>query len=179
MLKNVLVLSGSPRLKGNSNILCDEFTRGAEESGHIVTRCNAAGLKIGGCLGCNACKRNSGVCVQKDAMSDVREQMLAADVIVLSSPIYFYSIAAQLKAVIDRTYAFEQELKGKTFYFMISCAAPDESYAQTMLAALRGYISCLPESREGGYVIGTGTIAPGDVRETEAADNAYRLGKNI
>lgn len=179
MLKNVLVLSGSPRLKGNSNILCDEFARGAEESGHSITRCNAAKLKIGGCLGCNACKRNGGICVQKDDMADVREKMMTADVIVLSSPIYFYSIAAQLKAVIDRTYAFEKDLKGKIFYFMISCAAPDESYAQTMLAALRGYISCLPESREGGYVVGTGTIAPGDIKETEAMDKAYELGRSI
>lgn len=178
-MKNVLILSGSPRLKGNSSILCDELRRGAEEAGHMVTRLDAARMKIGGCLGCNACRRNDGICIQNDDMEEVRQKLLEADVIVLASPIYFYSIPAQLKAVIDRTYAFEKGLAGKTFCFLISCAAPDESYAQTMLAALRGFTCCIQQSKEGGYVIAAGTSLAGDVKSTRSIEQAYLLGRGL
>ena len=120
-IKKVLILEGSPRRSGNSTILSDEFARGAEEAGCCVEKLRVAGKKISGCLGCNACYRNGGVCSQRDDMEEVRNKMLAADVIVLASPIYFYSMTSQMKAVIDRTYAFYQQLEGKTFYFIISC----------------------------------------------------------
>lgn len=105
-MKKVLILEGSPRLNGNSCILSDEFARGAEEAGYTVEKIPAARKKVAGRLGCNACYRNDGICVQKNDMAEIREKMLEADVIVLASPIYFYSMTAQMKAVIDRTYAF-------------------------------------------------------------------------
>lgn len=179
-MKKVLILSGSPRLRGNSSILCDEFAKGAAEAGHTVEKINVVQKKVNGCLGCNACIRNGGSCVQKDDMEEIREKMLAADVIVLASPIYYYSICSQLKAVLDRCYAFGHDLlKGKTFYYMITCAAPTENYAETMIAALRGFVCCAPESVEGGMVIGYNTSDPGSVRNTPAMRQAFELGKNI
>lgn len=112
-------------------------------------------------------------------MEEIREKMLAADVIVLASPIYFYSMTAQLKAVIDRTYAFYQGLKGKTFYYIISCAATDASYTETMKASLDGFTCCVPESVVGGIVLGTGINECGDVKEMPAMQEAYEMGKNI
>lgn len=138
-MRKVLILEGSPRLKGNSSILSDEFARGAEEAGYCVEKIHVAWKKVAGCLGCNACYRSGGVCVQKDDMEEIREKMLASDVIVLASPIYFYSMTAQLKAVLDRAYAFFSQLAGKRFYFIITCAAPDEALTETMQAALRGF----------------------------------------
>lgn len=105
-MKKVLILEGSPRRNGNSAILSDESARGAEEAGCSVEKVKIAGKKIARCLGCNGRFRNGGICVQKDDMAEIREKMLAADVIVLASPIYFYSMTAQMKAVIDRSYAF-------------------------------------------------------------------------
>lgn len=105
-MKKVLILSGSPRLHGNSALLSEEFARGAEEAGCEVEKIELQRKKIAGCLGCGACYRNGGACVQKDDMEEVRAKMLEADVIVLASPIYFYTMTAQLKAAIDRTYAF-------------------------------------------------------------------------
>ncbi len=84
MSKKVLILSGSPRKGGNSDILCDEFLRGAQ-----VTPCS----------GCYYCSTHGGACVHKDDMADILQKMIDADVIVLASPVYFYSISAQLKAV--------------------------------------------------------------------------------
>lgn len=179
-MKNILILSGSPRVNGNSNLLCDAFARGARETGHSVEKILVARKKVGGCLGCNACMKNGGVCVQKDDMTEIREKMIAADVIVLASPIYYYSICAQLKTVLDRCYAFgHDQLKDKTFYYLVACAAPTEDYAQTMIAALRGFVCCAPGSREGGMVIGTGAGDAGTIRETDALQKAYELGKAL
>ena len=178
-MEKVLILEGSPRRNGNSAILSGEFTRGAEEAGCSVEKIQVAHKKVAGCLGCNACYRNGGTCVQKDDMADIREKMLAADVIVLASPIYFYSMTAQMKAVIDRTYAFYQQLAGKTFVFLIACGAPEAKYTQTMLAALRGFTCCVPEAKEGGYVLGIGAMEAGEIRSSAAMNEAYELGRSI
>ena len=105
MAKKVLILSGSPRKGGNSDTLCDQFMKGAQEAGNEVEKIWVQGRKVAPCLACYYCKDNKGECTIKDDMKEILEKMLAADVLVLSSPVYFYSISAQLKAVIDRTVA--------------------------------------------------------------------------
>ena len=178
-MKNVLILAGSPRLNGNSSALAKEFAKGAMEAGHEVEHVDVARKHVNGCLGCNGCYRNDGVCVQKDDMSEIREKMLAADVIVLASPIYFYSMSAQLKTVIDRTYAFYQELAGKAFYFLITCGGPGMEYTETMVASLRGFTCCVPDAKEGGILCGTGVSEAGEVKGTDAFVKAYEMGKQV
>lgn len=178
-MKKVLILEGSPRIKGNSSILSDEFEKGAVEAGCEVEKIHITRQKVAGCLGCDYCMRNNGLCVQKDDMQQIREKMTEADVIVLASPIYFYSMTSQMKAVIDRTYAFFNDLAGKTFYFIITCAADNETYAETMIASLRGFTCCVPNSIEGGIVIGTNLPNFGDAAKSPAAIKAYEAGKNI
>ncbi len=95
MNKKILILSGSPRKGGNSDILCDEFMRGAQDACHTVEKIFIRDQKIGYCNACYAC-RESGVCVLKDGMQDVLDKMAWADVIVMASPVYFYSIDAQM-----------------------------------------------------------------------------------
>jgi len=178
-MKKVIILEGSPRRNGNSSILCDEFARGAQEVGCYVEKITIASKKISGCLGCNACYKNNGICIQKDDMEEVRAKMIDADIIVLASPIYFYTMTAQMKAVIDRTYAFYQQLSGKTFYFIITCAAPDVSYTQAMLASLRGFTCCVEGAKEGGIIFGTNAMERGDIKKSPALKQAYEMGHSI
>ena len=112
-MKNVLILSGSPRKGGNSDLLCDEFMRGAKEAGNNVTKINVASKKIAPCHACYFCREHGGECAYKDDMAEILQAMIDADVLVLASPVYFYSIDAQLKAVIDRTVARWLEVKNK------------------------------------------------------------------
>ena len=84
-----------------------------------------------------------------------------------------------MKAVIDRTYAFFNELKGKTFYFLITCAATDASFTETMLTSLRGFTCCVPESKAGGYVLGVGAMEAGEIKQTAAIEKAYQMGCNV
>lgn len=178
-MKKILILEGSPRPNGNSCILSNEFARGAEEAGCSVDKIQISRKKISGCLGCNACYRNGGSCVQKDDMEEIRAKMLEADVIVLASPIYFYSMTVQMKALVDRTYAFFNQLAGKTFYFVITCAATDASYTETMLASLRGFTCCVPEAKEGGAVLGIGAMEADEIRSSAAMQQAYQMGRNV
>jgi len=112
-------------------------------------------------------------------MAEIRDKLLAADVIVLASPIYFYSMTGQMKTMIDRSYAFFTQLAGKTFYFIITCGAPEESFTETMLASLRGFTCCVPDAVEGGVILGTGANEAGDIRQSAAMEQAYQMGRNV
>ena len=94
MSKKVLILSSSPRKGGNSDLLCDEFMRGAKESGHDVEKIFIAQKKINYCMGCGVCNSTS-KCVQHDDMAEILDKMVSADAIVLATPIYFYSMDDQ------------------------------------------------------------------------------------
>lgn len=178
MSKKVLILSGSPRKGGNSDLLCDELARGATEAGHTVEKIRVAEKRIGYCLGCYACK-DSGVCVQKDDMAELLQKMIDADVLVLASPVYFYSIDAQLKAVIDRTVARWLEVRDKEFYYIVTAADEEHIAAETTLACFRGYAACVEGAKEMGVIYGTGAYEKGDIKAMPAMREAYEMGKGI
>lgn len=177
MRKKVLVLSGSPRLGGNSDILCDEFMRGAIDAGHAAEKIRVAEKNIGYCHACYACKR--GNCVIDDDMGEILQKMIDADVIVLASPVYFYSIDAQLKALIDRTVARWTEVKNKEFYYIVTAADGDRASAETTLGCFRGYADCVDGAEEKGVIYGMGVYEAGKIRETPAFAEAYEKGKNV
>ena len=85
MGKKVLILSSSPRRNGNSDLLCDRFAEGAGKAGHQVEKIRLAEKKIGYCTACYACR--NGKCPQQDDAPEILEKMLAADVIVLATPV--------------------------------------------------------------------------------------------
>lgn len=177
-MKKVLILSGSPRKNGNSDILCDEFMKGAREGGHEVEKIRVAEKKIDYCRACYAC-RGTGVCAIKDDMAEVLQKMIDADVLVLASPVYFYSIDAQLKAVIDRTVARWLEVKNKEFYYIVTAADEEHSSTDTTLACFRGYAECVEGAKEMGIVYGMGTYEKGEVKSKAAMIEAYEMGKNV
>ena len=82
MSKKVLILSGSPRNGGNSDILCDEFAKGATEAGHNVEKIHVSEKNIHPCIACYHCSKNSGACVFKDDMAEILQKMIDADGLV-------------------------------------------------------------------------------------------------
>ena len=117
-MKQVLIISASPRRQGNSDTLCDQFAKGAKEAGHQVEKINLQDKKINFCLGCGACN-STHICVQKDDMKPLLDKMIVADVIVLATPVYFYSMNGQLKTFIDRCVPRYTEMTNKDFYFIL------------------------------------------------------------
>lgn len=179
MSKKVLILSGSPRKGGNSDLLCDEFMRGAIEAGNDAAKIRIAEKKIGCCSACYYCRDHSGVCAKKDDMAEILQKMIDADVIVLSSPVYFYSIDAQLKALIDRTVARWTEVRDKEFYYIVTSADEERESQERTIECFRGYADCVEGAKEMGIIYGTGVYQPGKVKETPAYKEAYEMGKSI
>lgn len=177
-MKKVLILSGSPRKGGNSDTLCDQFAKGAQEAGHSVEKIRVAGKDIGFCRGCYGCK-DTGVCVIRDDMAEVLQKMIDADVLVLSSPVYFYSIDAQLKAVLDRTVARWLEVRDKELYYIVTAADEEKESAETTLACFRGYAACVEGAKEMGIVYGMGAYEKGEIQNHPAMMQAYEMGKHV
>ncbi len=108
----ILVIESSPHKNGSSNLLADSFIRGARENGHTVSTFDAAKADLHPCLGCEVCGM-SGLCCQKDDMAGLKEQILASDMVVFVTPLYYFGMSAQLKTVIDRFYSFNGQLSVK------------------------------------------------------------------
>ena len=175
-MKNILVISSSPRKSGNSDTLCDEFVRGAAEAGHHVRKVRLAEHDIRFCRGCGACNTTHS-CVQKDDMAELLQEMIAADVIVLATPVYFYAMSGQLKTFIDRTVPRYTEINDKEFYFIITAADEDRDIMEKVIESLRGFTrDCLDGSREKGILYALGVWKQGEVFNTPAMQQAYEMG---
>lgn len=178
-MKNVLIISASPRKNGNSDTLCDRFAQGAEERGHKTEKVFLASKNIGFCRGCGVCN-STHKCVQKDDMAEILDKMVAADVIVLATPVYFYSVNGYMKNFIDRTVPRYTEIKNKDFYFIMTAADTEKASLERTVEAFRGFTEdCLEGAREAGIIYGVGAWNMGDIRNTAAYNDAYEMGRRI
>ena len=178
MSKKILILSASFRKGGNSDTLCDQFLKGAREAGHDVEKIFINDKQINYCRGCGVCNKTHR-CVQKDDMAEILDKMIKADVIVLATPVYFYTMNGQLKTLIDRTGPRYEEISGKEFYFIIAAADENRANMEKTLEGLRGFTAdCLPGSREKGIIYGTGAWQIGDIKKLPVMEEAYQMGLN-
>ena len=179
MNKNVLVISASPRKGGNSDTLCDEFIRGAQESGNHAEKIFLASKNIKYCIGCGVCNTTQ-KCVQKDDMAEILDKMVEADVIVLATPVYFYTMDAQMKTLIDRTVPRYTEIQNKDFYFIVAAADTERKMMERPIEGFRGFTQdCLTGAREKGIIYGTGAWQAGEIKGTPAVKQAYEMGRNV
>jgi multimeric flavodoxin WrbA len=178
MNKKVLVLSGSARKGGNSDMLCDQFILGAKEAGHQAEKIFLNGKKINFCKGCEDCQE-SGECVQKDDMAGILEKMVAADVVVMATPVYFHTMNGQMKTLIDRTYPRYSEICNKDMYFIVTAADGRKQAMDRTLEGLREFVICLNGVKEKGVIYGTGVWAVGAVKGNKAMSQAFEMGKQV
>lgn len=106
-----LLLNGSPRLNGNTKQCLKSIKEGLEMNQHQVEIVNVAALKLTGCVNCDKCKRNKGLCVLNDESTILNQKILDADFVLFASPVYWWGITAQLKMVVDKLYAKADQLK--------------------------------------------------------------------
>lgn len=175
----VVVLTGSPRRNGNTNHLAGQFIKGAEEAGHEVYRFDCAQRKVSPCIACNRCGMN-GVCVFQDDFEELRPYLAAADVVVFSTPMYYFGFSSQLKAVIDRFYALNGQIKGHVKQAVLLMAyantAPEE--AEPMLSHYHTLLRYLGW-KDLGTVVAAGMWPAGAVNDTKYSRMAYDLGHKL
>ena len=177
-MKNVLIISSSPRKNGNSQMLCEQFRRGAEEKGNKVQLVRISDLNIRFCMACDACMKNGGTCVLKDDMAGLLDMYQRADVLVLATPVYFYGISAQMKTFIDRTYPIWQNLGTKEVYYIVS-AGLGLDIIERSLGDLDGFTEHLKDSPIKGRIYAPDVMDRGLVFDTDVYNKAYEMGQEV
>lgn len=174
----IVIITGSPRRKGNSNFLAEQFAKGAMEAGHEVFTFDSAKHKIYPCIASNRCGMD-GECSQKDDFSALlRPRIEDADMIVLASPVYYFGLSAQLKTVIDRFYALNSRMRNKKSALLLAMADMDDATARFATEHYRGLAQYLGWINT-GEVTAKGVWMAGDVKDSTYAAEAYSLGRNL
>lgn len=174
--KKVLVIGGSPRENGNSDLLCDEFIRGAEESGNRVEKISLREKEVHPCKACYACFQ-TGECVQKDDMGDILQKVEEADVLVLASPTYFLTMSGQMKVFIDRLLPKWQGLDGKDAYVIVTGHDGKQGLkrnAEDLAMTLENL-----GNRVRQIIWGEHVWQKGEVLGTKAMEEAYLAGRSV
>lgn len=180
MSKNILVVSTSFRKDSNSEILADEFIKGAQEAGHSVEKVSLNDKRIEFCRGCLACQKTM-TCVIKDDASTLTQKMLNAEVVVFATPIYFYEMSGQMKTLLDRTNPlFPADYKFRDIYLLATAADKEQSAMDGALKGLQGWLDCFEKTQLKGVIRAVGAEGAGDIRNmSNLLSEAYNMGKKI
>ena len=167
-MKNVCIISSSPRKNGNSDQLAHEFEKGALEAGNEVHFISLREKKIHYCIACDYCRSHGGTCVQKDDMQEINEILKKADVLVLATPVYYYNVSAQMKTLIDRTYACFMDMKNVELYYLATSADPNRDSIDGAIRAFHGFEICIPYAECKGVIYGIDNPRHGDIKNHDA-----------
>lgn len=177
-MKNVLVLCSSPRIDGNTEILAKSFYEGAVQAGNNVEYVRLAEKRIGFCIGCRACE-NTEKCFQLDDMNELIEKILLADVIVFATPVYFYTMSAQMKVFIDRLTPIYEKVRAD-IYILATAWDGDVENLKLTADSIRGLTEmCFEDCEEKGCLLVGGCEHKGDIKnKKDDLNKAFEMGKN-
>lgn len=183
MSKNILVLTGSPRKGGNSDMMADAFIVGAQASGHHVNKFRAAAKTIHGCRACDTCWTKGTACSFKDGFTELEPLLENADVIVFATPLYWFGMSSQIKAAIDRFYAYNRPacvrpLKIKEGVLLICGADKGTKIFNGAIETYKNIVDYM-KWQDKGILAVPEVSAKGDIAHTDALKNAEKLGRNI
>jgi len=183
--KMILVVKGSPREKGNSSILADQLVEGAKAEGARVEVFSLQTMNIQPCDACSTCQEAPDAgCILDDDMQLLYPRLRAADVVVIASPVYWFTMNAQTKLFVDRWYALESPqgnaLAGKTFAVILTYGDTDP-VTSGAINAIRSFQDMFRYLRANlaGTIYGSAN-EPGDVHsQHELLEQAYKLGQRL
>jgi len=177
----ILVITGSPRQNGNTFAMVDSFTKAAEEKGHTIVRFDAAMMKIGGCHACMTCFKTGKACSFNDDFNIIAPHIMDADAIVFAMPVYWYSIPAQIKGVIDRIFSFcvaSKPISGKKMGLICCCEEHDASVMDGVRIPMERTAALLKWDIAGEILI-PGVFAEGAISKTDGCAQAAALAKKF
>ncbi len=177
MSKKIVVITGSPRKNGNSFAMTDAFIKAAEAKGHTVTRFDAAMKNVGGCHACETCFKTGKACSFDDDFNTIAPYILEADAVVFTMPVYWYSIPAQVKGVIDKLFSYVvagKDISGKECALIACCEEDDMSVIDGVRVPIERSASLLKWHMTGEVLI-TGVLNVGDIEKTDGCKQAAAL----
>lgn len=178
-MSRIVVLVGSMRKGGNTDLLAHAFAEGAGKN-NTVEIVSVADYKVNPCIGCNSCfTREGNQCFQKDDMFKIYEKLKIADTVVIASPVYFYGISAQLKAIIDRLHTpMRNEFRVKKLALLLVGAATLSELFDAIKLQYQLVLNFF-HLKDAGMVLVRGVKDVGEIRQTKALKEAYDLGVSI
>lgn len=183
MSKKLLVLTASPRRGGNTEKMADAFIRGARQAGHSVTKYETAFKNIQGCRACDKCWSNGEACARNDDFNELAGLLETHDVLLIASPLYWFSFPAQIKGAIDKLYAYGgagglRPLGIKESCLFICGGDSDKEEYKPILQTYAGMVQFLGWGNRG--VIQTGGLdAKGAIEASGVLEQAEALGLGI
>lgn len=177
MSKKIVVITGSPRKNGNSFAMTDAFIKAAEAKGHIVTRFDAAMKNVGGCHACETCFKTEKACSFDDDFNTIAPAILDADAVVFTMPVYWYSIPAQIKGVIDKMFSFcvaGKDIAGKKCALITCCEEDDMSVMDGVRIPIERSAALLKWNMIGEVLV-PGVLNAGDIEKTDGCEQAAAL----
>lgn len=173
------MITTSLRKGSNSEVLADEFARGAKEAGNHVEKISLYDKIIGFCKGCLACQK-TGRCVIHDDADMITQKMLTADCIIFATPIYFYEMCGQMKTMLDRANPlFPSDYGFRDVYLLMVAADDEENTITGTVKGLQGWIDCFPKAHLAGTVFAGGVDSAGAINGHLALQQAYEMGTLI
>lgn len=181
MNKKVLAVLGSPRKNGNSALLARRAMEGVAASGGSCETVWINDLSIRPCQACDACRRHPEKrCAIKDDMQSVYDAVIEADALLLASPIYMFTVTAQLKLFLDRAYAIPDAFMGKRMGILLTYGDEDEVSSGAIHAMNTLRDLCAYREMEIAGIVHGSAEAPGEIAaNTQVMDEAYELGKKL
>lgn len=175
--KKIVVITGSPRKNGNSFAMTESFIKAAEEKGHTVTRFDAAMMNVGGCHACETCYSTGKACTFDDDFNTIAPAILDADAVVFTMPVYWYSIPAQIKCVIDKIFSLVvggKDVAGKECALITCCEEHDMSVMDGVRVPIERSAALL-KWKMVGEVLVPGVLNVGAIDETDGCTQAAAL----
>ncbi len=178
-MSKIIILSGSPRKNGNTELLVKSFTEGAKLKNEVEV-ISVREYKVEPCTGCNACRKNEEhKCFQNDDMKEIFYKLKDADILVIASPVYFYGVSAQLKAIIDRFHSPQRNnigIKGLALLLVGADSMPEIFDSIKMQYKLTlNYFSL----RDYGMVCVNGVEEKGTIKGNGKLEEAFDLGASL
>lgn len=181
MMKKIVVLTGSPRKNGNSTAMAEAFIEAAEGRGHVVTRFDVAFMNVGICNACETCFQTGNACSFDDDFNTIASAILKSDVVVFSTPVYWYAVPAPLKAVLDKMYSFvvsDRDVAGKECILLGCCEENDMSVLDGIRTPFERSAAFL-KWKMVGEVLVPGVWLAGDIHKTDGCVRSAELADRI
>lgn len=180
MSKTIFIISTSLRPNSNSEILAEEFAKGAKAAGHTVEKVSLLHKTIHFCIGCLACQQ-TGRCVLEDDTQGLVQKMRSADVIAFATPVYYYEMSGQMKTLLDRANPlYASDYAFSDIYLLAAAADSDKSAMDGAIHGLQGWIDCFSQARLAGVVCGTDVSAPKAIHNhKDTLQAAYQMGYHV
>jgi multimeric flavodoxin WrbA len=180
-MKNIVVIAGSPRRGGNSELLAKAFTEGAEQAGHHVSLFAVKNKKLSPCIACDACFRKGQACSGNDDFNQLAPLLENADALVFCTPLYWFTFPAQIKIVIDKLYSFtigKRPLKIQEAMLLVCAETDDLEDFEGIVKTYEGILHYKKWKNAGILKVPNVSYA-GEIKTTAALDTAKAMGANI